>query len=169
MPAFHFFGVLLQRTKQTNRIMKKFLWFSLLCLCGVGLTFAQARPATEEKKAELKFDKLVHNFGTFPENDALVKCTFTFTNVGTAPLIIHQAIASCGCTVPVYTKTPVKPGEKGQIDVTYNGAGRFPGRFKKSITVRCNGKQEMVRLFIEGNMTEAEPAAEPVAEKESQP
>ncbi len=133
--------------------MKKFLLFSLLCLCGVGLAFAQGKAGAEAKVAEIKFDKLIHNFGTFSEADPLVKCSFTFTNVGTAPLIIHQAIASCGCTVPVYTKTPIKPGEKGNIDVTYNGTGKFPGHFKKSITIRCNGKKEMVRLFIEGDMT----------------
>lgn len=132
--------------------MKKFLLFSLLCLCSVGLAMAQEKASADEKVAEIKFDKMTHNFGTFSEAEPLVKCTFTFTNVGTAPLIIHQAIASCGCTVPVYTKTPIKPGEKGQIDVTYNGTGKFPGHFKKSITVRCNAKKEMVRLFIEGNM-----------------
>lgn len=136
--------------------MKKLLLASLLFLLGVGGAMAQTKAETNEKMAEIKFDKLIHNFGTFSEADPLVTCTFTFTNEGTAPLIIHQAIASCGCTVPVYTKTPIKPGEKGQIDVTYNGTGKFPGHFKKSITIRCNGRKEMVRLFIEGNMTAKE-------------
>ena len=71
------------------------------------------------------------------------------------PLVINQAIASCGCTVPEYTKTPIQPGEKGEIKVTYNGTGKFPGHFKKSITVRTNGAVEMTRLYIEGDMTEA--------------
>jgi len=53
------------------------------------------------------------------------------------------------------TKTPVQPGEKGEIKVTYNGTGKFPGHFKKSITVRTNGAVEMTRLYIEGDMTEA--------------
>lgn len=136
--------------------MKKLLVFSLLCLFGVGLAVAQTKAEINEKIAEIKFDTLTHNFGTFSEADPLVTCSFAFTNVGTAPLIIHQAIASCGCTVPVYTKTPIKPGEKGKIDVTYNGTGKFPGHFKKSITIRCNGKKEMVRLFIEGDMTAKE-------------
>jgi hypothetical protein len=69
--------------------------------------------------------------------------------------VIHQAIASCGCTVPTYTKTPIKPGESGTIDVTYNGKGKFPGRFKKNISVRTNAKNsELVKLTIEGNMEE---------------
>ena len=53
-------------------------------------------------KADIKFDKTSHNFGTFSENDPVVSCVFTFTNVGDAPLVIHQAVASCGCTVPEY-------------------------------------------------------------------
>lgn len=108
-----------------------------------------------EKSAEIKFETLNHDFGTFSANDPVVKCVFKFTNVGDAPLIIHQAIASCGCTVPTYTKEPVKPGESGQIEVTYNGKGKFPGRFTKNITVRTNGKETAtVRLTISGDMKE---------------
>lgn len=108
-----------------------------------------------QKQAEIRFDKLIHDFGNFPENKPEQKCTFTFTNVGDSPLIINQAVASCGCTVPSYTKAPIAPGQKGKIDVTYNGKGRFPGHFKKTITVRTNGKTEMTRIYIEGTMDEA--------------
>ena len=103
----------------------------------------------------LTFDKTTHDFGTFSESNPVQKCVFTFTNTGDAPLIINQAVASCGCTVPKYSKTPVRPGEKGFINVTYSGKGKFPGHFKKSITIRYNGKPEVIRLYIEGNMTEA--------------
>lgn len=104
--------------------------------------------------AEIKFDTLRHNFGSFPASNPIVKCTFSFTNTGTAPLVIHQAFASCGCTVPNYPKAPIKPGESGKIDVTYNGTGKFAGHFQKTITVRSNSKNEVVRLIIEGDMTE---------------
>ncbi|MBR6261786.1 MAG: DUF1573 domain-containing protein [Prevotella sp.] len=127
--------------------MKKYLMMTLLLLCS--FTFAAA-----QKQAEIKFDKKTHNFGQFTEKDAVQKCTFSFTNVGDAPLIINQAVASCGCTVPKYTQSPIAPGEKGTIEVTYNGAGKIPGHFKKSITVRTNGVTEMTRLYVEGDMTE---------------
>lgn len=110
--------------------------------------------ATASAQAEIKFEKLVHDFGTFEESNPVQKATFTFTNVGNKPLIINQAIASCGCTVPTYTKKPIAPGQKGQISVTYNGKGMFPGHFKKSITVRTNGSVEMSRIYIEGVMSE---------------
>jgi len=108
--------------------------------------------ASAQDNAVIKFDKLVHNFGTFSEKEPVQKCTFTFTNAGKAPLVINQAIASCGCTVPAYTKKPVAPGEKGTITVTYNGKGRMYGHFKKTITVRTNGQPEMTRIYIEGVM-----------------
>jgi hypothetical protein len=104
--------------------------------------------------AEIKFDTLRCNLGIFPESDAVRKYSFTFTNTGTAPLIINQAFASCGCTVPSFTKEPIKSGEKGSIDITYNGKGLVPGRFSKTVTVRSNAKNRIVRLIIEGEMTE---------------
>ncbi len=105
-----------------------------------------------ENYAEIKFDTLRHNFGTFSQDNPVVKCEFKFTNTGTAPLVIHQAFASCGCTVPTYTKKPVKPGESGSINVTYNGKDRFPGHFQKTITIRTNALSEVTRLTIEGTM-----------------
>lgn len=105
-----------------------------------------------ENYAEIKFDTLRHNFGKFSKEDPIVKCTFGFTNTGTAPLIINQAFATCGCTVPTWPNKPIKPGERGEIEVTYNGKGKFPGHFQKTVTVRTNGVTEVVRLTIEGLM-----------------
>ena len=125
---------------------------------GVGMYNANAttpdmRVAADAGQAEIEFDTLRINLGTFAEKDAVQKCTFAFTNTGDAPLVINQAFASCGCTVPTYTKDPVKPGEKGKIEVTYNGKGKVAGHFSKTITVRSNAKTEIVRLTIEGTMT----------------
>jgi hypothetical protein len=127
--------------------MKKIFFITMLLVCGMTTAMAQ-------KEAEIKFDKISHDFGTFSESNPVVTCEFTYTNVGEKPLIINQAIASCGCTVPEYTKEPVKPGAKGKLKVTYNGTGKFPGHFKKSITVVSNGTVEKTRLYIEGNMEE---------------
>lgn len=125
--------------------MKKILFFIFL-IAGIGYAYAQGG-------AEIKFDKTTYNFGTFSENSPKVTGSFTFTNIGDAPLVVHQAVASCGCAVPEYTKEPILPGKSGKITVTYDGTGKLPGHFKKSITLRTNAKTEMVRLFIEGDMT----------------
>jgi hypothetical protein len=126
--------------------MKKLTLFTLMLMMGIFVAFAQG-------KAELKFEKTTHDFGTFSEEDPVVTYIFKFTNKGDAPLVIHQAVASCGCTVPEYTKEPIKPGAKGEIKVTYNGAGRFPGQFRKTITIHSNAENDLVRLYIKGDMT----------------
>ena len=128
--------------------MKRFIFTTLFTLISVMTVLAAG-------VAEIKFEKTKHNFGLFSESSPKVTCTFSFKNVGDGPLIIHQAIASCGCTVPQYPKEPIKAGESGKITVTYDGYGRFPGRFRKSITIRTNGKTEITRLIIEGEMTPA--------------
>lgn len=148
---FHKFLVPLQPEKNLIRIlvMKKILALVFLFFSVFTLSFAQG----EVKKADIKFEKTSCDFGTFSEDDPVKTCIFNFTNTGNAPLIIHQALASCGCTVPTYTKEPIKPGEKGKVEIRYNGTGKFPGHFKKSITVRTNAKTKVVRLYVEGVMT----------------
>ena len=54
-------------------------------------------------------------------------------------------------------RTRIYPGTyhagKNRYKVTYNGTDKYPGHFKKSITLRTNAKTEMIRLFVEGDMT----------------
>ena len=71
--------------------MKKILFLMTLLVVGVSFAFAQTN-------ADIKFDKTTHDFGKFSENSPVVSCVFTFTNIGDAPLVIHHALASCGCT-----------------------------------------------------------------------
>ena len=146
-----------------NRI-KGLALAAMLMLTGTGLMAQTQKPKVTttsvkasvttkaENYAEIKFDTLRHNFGTFSKKEPIVKCSFAFTNTGTAPLIIHQAFATCGCTVPVWPRKPIKPGEKGEREVTYNGTDKFPGHFQKTVTIRSNGINEVVRLTIEGTM-----------------
>jgi hypothetical protein len=130
--------------------MKKLIVFaSMLCIALAGFAQEEVKPRI---KGEMKFEETRHNFGVFAQDTAIVSHDFIFTNVGKAPLIIHQASASCGCTVPEYTLEPVMPGEKGKITVTYNGKGRRPGIFRKSITIHNNGKQTPLRIYIEEEM-----------------
>lgn len=103
-------------------------------------------------QAVIKFEKTTHNFGTFSEENP-VSTIFIFTNTGDEPLVIQQAMSTCGCTVASYTKTPIEPGQKGQLKVTYDGKGKAQGHFKKVITVRSNASNALARVYIEGNMT----------------
>lgn len=123
-------------------------------ILSIALLFGCVFYVSAQKQSEVKFNETVHDFGVFTTENAVQKCTFTFTNVGNAPLIIHEVLPSCGCTVASFTKKPVKPNEKGEIHVTYNGKGTFPKAFQKSIRVNSNAQNSMVRLYIKGEMRE---------------
>jgi len=105
--------------------------------------------------AKIKFATNTHDFGTIQEKDGDVTAKFEFTNVGDSPLLITRATATCGCTTPEHPKKPLRPGEKGEIVVTYHAKGR-PGPFDKSIYVFSNdSKNEKVLLTITGNVISA--------------
>lgn len=104
-------------------------------------------------QAVIKFEKTTHDYGKFTE-DTPQTYVFKFTNTGNEPLVIHQAFASCGCTVPTYTKESIAPGKSGELKVVYNGKGKLPGHFKKTVSVRSNATNALVRVYIEGDMVE---------------
>lgn len=104
--------------------------------------------------ADIEFEKTSHNFGQFPQSEPTQECVFKFRNTGTAALRLNQVITTCGCTVADYSTDDIAPGDSGQISVTYNGLKGYPGYFQKVITVRSNAKHKLVRLCIEGTMTE---------------
>lgn len=81
--------------------------------------------------AETRFD-----FGDVPEGEKVTHI-FKFKNTGDADLIIASVSPSCGCTVPVWSKAPVKPGDEGSIEVTFNTAGKS-GQESKTIAVLAN-------------------------------
>ncbi|RKF03400.1 uncharacterized protein DUF1573 [Tenacibaculum lutimaris] len=76
------------------------------------------------------------------------KRVFEFTNVGDAPLIIKDIISTCGCTVPSKPEKPIMPGEKGEIEVSYDT--KKPGGFSKAITIISNAKKSRKMVKIKG-------------------
>lgn len=107
---------------------------------------ATAQPASQDS---IIFDKLVHDYGTVQKGGD-GNCVFTFTNKGQKPLVLSNVRASCGCTTPEWTKTPVNPGETGIIKVKYNT--NLPGTFNKSVTVTSNAANSSVLLRIKGQV-----------------
>ena len=97
----------------------------------------------------MKFEFDSHDFGKIKEGDK-VTYDFKFTNTGKSPLIITNAVASCGCTVPEWPKEPLQPGANGIIKVTFNSAGKT-GLQDKQITVtgNTNPAQNVVHLIGE--------------------
>lgn len=125
--------------------LKIFVILAALMLC-VG--------ASAKKRPEIKFEKTTINLGTFCMDEPVRKCVFRFTNTGNAKLVINYVHPSCGCTNVEWPKDFISPGGTGEIKVTYDGNGKMPGKFKRSIQVFTNCKDDMARIFIQGEMTD---------------
>jgi len=115
----------------------------------------EAAPATTGA-AQIAFEKTTFEFGEIPQGKPAT-CRFEFTNTGSADLMVTNAKAGCGCTTPNWTKTAIKPGEKGFVDATYNAAGT--GMFTKNVTVESNAGTPIV-LYLKGEVKTV-PAPEP--------
>lgn len=113
--------------------------------------------ATPVSTADIKFEKLVHDYGTIKQG-ANGTCEFTYTNTGKEPLIINNCQGSCGCTVPSCPKEPILPGKSGVIKVNYDT--KRVGPISKSVTVQSNAKSGTITLQIKG-LVEAVPVEEP--------
>ncbi len=98
----------------------------------------------------MKFDKDIHDFGKIKSGDK-VTYDFKFTNTGKSPLIITDAVATCGCTKPVWPNTPIKPGESAAINVTFNSAGKM-GLQDKMITITANTNPAQNKVHLIGEI-----------------
>lgn len=103
------------------------------------------------QKPILTFETETHDFGEIQEVDGIVSFNFNYTNNGKTPLVLHNVQASCGCTTPEWTKTPIQPGASGNIKVSFNPANR-PGTFSKTITIQSNSETAVKTLRITGNV-----------------
>lgn len=84
----------------------------------------------------ISFNEQNHDFGELPTG-AKVEHYFTFTNTGKSPLVIKNAVPSCGCTVPAWPKEPIAPGATDSIKVSFDGNGKY-GRQQNTVTLTAN-------------------------------
>lgn len=82
-------------------------------------------------------DPVDRSLGKLKANES-IDIIWRFKNVGNKPLVIENASASCGCTVPEKPEKPIAPGEVGQIKATFNGSGQ--GSIMKQVHVYGNLK-----------------------------
>ena len=107
----------------------------------------QRKAAYEATLTTVDFNKLYHDFG-----DVLPGSSNTFEfeikNTGSQPLIVENASASCGCTVPVWPKEPIAPGGSDVIEVTFSPKPSQKNEIKKTVTVTANTKEKVHKLDI---------------------
>ena len=98
----------------------------------------------------LAFKELVHDYGEVPEGPK-AEYDFVFKNKGSKPVIISNAVGSCGCTTANWDHEPIMPGKKGKIHVIYNTLQR-PGPISKQVTVTSDASEPVIVLQIKGNV-----------------
>ncbi len=98
---------------------------------------------------KIYFKNREFDFGTIQQGEK-TEGSFVFKNTGESDLIISNAKASCGCTVPEYPKNvPIKPGEEGEIKVLFNSKGKS-NKQNKTVTIFTNTLEGQERLTVKG-------------------
>ena len=103
----------------------------------------------EAQKTEISFSENSHYFGNIPEKEGQVEYKFTYTNKGTAPLVINEIRTGCDCTSCEWKKEPIAPGQSGTITAIFDPEG-LPGKFIKSIAVFANTTPSVHTLTVRG-------------------
>jgi len=96
--------------------------------------------AFAEETPRISFTKDTHDFGRVIQGKT-VEYIFTLENKGQADLIIKEVTTSCGCTAALVSNDVIKPGEKGEIRVSYDSQGRA-GEVSRTITIISNDPVE---------------------------
>ncbi|MDF2518999.1 MAG: hypothetical protein K0R59_4295 [Sphingobacterium sp.] len=150
--------------------MKNFSKYSVLALASVlffscgnaqkekveAATIGPAAVATDSlssaaaKLGKVEFAESAFDFGQVKEG-AEVKHTFVLKNTGDAPIILSKVTASCGCTQPEFSKSPILPGKTSDIHVTFKSEGQV-GKQQKIITVQSNASNSMTTVQLKGEV-----------------
>ncbi len=134
--------------------MKKLMMLTVcMILSGAAATYAQEARAENSATGDagvLAFKELVHDYGEVPEGPK-AEYDFVFKNKGSKPVIISNAVGSCGCTTANWDHEPIMPGKKGKIHVIYNTLQR-PGPISKQVTVTSDASEPVIVLQIKGNV-----------------
>lgn len=107
----------------------------------------------------MKISGTEHDFGKFKEEAGRQKYDFVVMNTGNQPLVIQNIVASCGCTLPEWTKAPIPPKGTGIITANYDPTNR-PGPFNKTLSVYTNSKPEVVVIVLKGEVIPREKTLE---------
>lgn len=115
------------------------------------ITLPTANKVKENKEpTTVQIIDSVYDFGKIKEGD-IVEYNYRFKNTGKNPLVISEALASCGCTVPEKPEHPIAAGDTGFIKVKFN-SDRKPGEAHKTITITSNAEPEFPQLLLKGTV-----------------
>jgi hypothetical protein len=121
---------------------------TLVLLCPVLLL---ARPLCCQPRIE--FEETVYDWGRVLEGES-VNHVFRFRNAGSELLVVpaRKVISTCGCTAALVSSERLKPGESGEVRVTFDSRGRV-GPQHKAVTIVSNDPEHpTLRLDVKGEV-----------------
>lgn len=121
----------------------KRIFTTLYALAAVALTAAAQPRFTSNTE--------MYNFGQI-EWKHPVSVQYTITNTGDQPLVLTEVEPDCACSVAQWTKTPIAPGAKGFVDVTFDAEAL--GHFHKSVAIYSNAEPHLVYLKFSGEVVQ---------------
>lgn len=124
--------------------MKNIIFTLVLATFCLTVSLAQKEIAPVKESIELientsgpimTFGDLVVDYGEIEQHSDPLR-VIEFTNTGVEPLVIKNARGSCGCTVPLWPKEPIMPGETNKIEIRYDT--KRLGKINKTVTLTTN-------------------------------
>ncbi len=97
---------------------------------------------------EIKFEDKTQKFEKVKAGEML-SFDFFYTNTGDAPLVITKVTVACSCTVPTFPKTPLAPGERAVIKVTFDTKGKY-GYQDRILEVFSNAPNSPFKIRFKG-------------------
>lgn len=120
------------------------LWFFLLML---GIEHL----AGKEPAQNIHFENTTYNFGHIYARDGDLDYSFKFKNTTNVPVIIKDIDATCGCTVPKWTRDTIPPNGTGIVNI-YMVMNQLRGYFSKVVDVYTNVSDEPIMLHVTGRV-----------------
>lgn len=117
------------------------------------LVFGLAAMAQTKSDDVVKFNTEKHDFGKIKQG-VPVTYYFEIKNTSDKPIVVENASASCGCTVPEKPEKPINPGATGKVKVQFNAA--TVGRFEKNVIIKLAGIDQPKTVQIVGEVLAAD-------------
>lgn len=136
--------------------MKKIVLFAS------ALVFGLAAMAQTKSDDVVKFNTEKHDFGKIKQGTPVIYF-FEIKNTSDKPIVVENASASCGCTVPEKPEKPINPGATGKLKVQYSAATMGP--FKKDVHIKLAGIDQPKTVQIVGEVVANEDTSKKTGNK----
>lgn len=123
--------------------MKKIL------LIASAVVFSFAAMAQQKVDEVIKMNTETHNFGNVKQGVPAVYY-FEITNISNKPIVVENASASCGCTVPEKPTQPIMPGKTDKLKVVYSAGSVGP--INKDIYIKLADVPDQKVVHITGQV-----------------